>query len=162
MTLPDLGSGLLDVVARTAIIYLAMLLLLRLAGKREVAQLSMLELVTLLLIANAVQNSMVGENTSVAGGLLAAATLVALDRGLGLLRERSRRFRRVVEGEPRLLVRDGVVLRRALREEGLTEDELHAALRQHGVARAADVRLAVLETNGTISVVPAEPGKPSR
>jgi uncharacterized membrane protein YcaP (DUF421 family) len=158
MTIPDLGSGLLDVIARTAIVYLAILVLLRVTGKREVGQLSMLDFVLVLLISNGVQNAMVGDNVTLAGGVAAALTLVALDRGLGLLRDRFPRVRRVVEGEPRLLVRRGTVLRRAMREESVTHAELLAALREHGLVRVEDVELAVLETTGTISVIPKSGG----
>lgn len=153
MTIPDLGTGPVDVVLRTAIVYLAIIVILRVAGKREVAQLSMLDFVLILLISNGVQNAMVGDNVTVVGGLTAAATLVVVDRILGVLRNRSARFRRAVEGEPRLLVRDGTVLRRAMREEDITDDELLSALRQHGLTRVDEVALAVLETNGAISVI---------
>lgn len=154
MTVPDLGAGVLDVVARTAIVYLAIVILLRIAGKHEVAQLSLLDFVLLLLIANGVQNAMVGSNVTLIGGLAAAATLVVIDRGLGELRNRSTWFRKTVEGEPRLLIRDGVALQRAMREEGISEAELLSALRQHGLLRINEAALAVLETNGAISVIP--------
>jgi uncharacterized membrane protein YcaP (DUF421 family) len=153
MTIPDLGTGPIDVVLRTAIVYLAIIAILRIAGKREVAQLSMLDFVLILLISNGVQNAMVGDNVTVFGGLTAAVTLVVIDRVLGVLRNRSARFRRAVEGEPRLLVRDGVVLRRAIREEEITDDELLSAIRQHGLTKVDEVALAVLETNGAISVI---------
>jgi uncharacterized membrane protein YcaP (DUF421 family) len=156
MTVPDLGSGLLEVVVRTAIVYVAIVVVLRIAGKRQVGQLSMLDLVLLLLIANGVQNAMVGSNVSVAAGLAAALTLVVLDRALGAIEARSPRVRRTLEGEPRLLIRHGIVLTRALEREGISDDELLAALRQHGVATVGEVGLAVLETNGTISVIPVE------
>lgn len=152
MTLPD-PLDLVDIVVRTAVVYVAILVILRIAGKREVAQLSMLDFVTILLIANGVQNAMVGANVTVPGGIAAAITLVLLDRALGILRNASPRFRKAVEGEPRLLVRDGAMLRRALREEGVTEDELASAVRQHGLVRIDEVALAVLETNGAISVI---------
>jgi uncharacterized membrane protein YcaP (DUF421 family) len=160
VTIPDLGSGLPDVVVRTTIVYLAIVVVLRFAGKRQVGQLSILDLVLLLLIANGVQNAMVGSNVSVAAGIAAAVTLVVLDRALGMLEGRSSRLRRAVEGEPRLLVRHGIVLTRALEREGMTPDELLAALRQHGVATVGEVGLAVLETNGAISVIP-ESASPS-
>ena len=160
MTVPDLGSGVIEVVARTAIIYLAIVILLRIAGKREVAQLSLLDFVLLLLIANGVQNAMVGSNVTVIGGLTAAVTLVVIDRGLGELRNRSTWFRRTVEGEPRLLIRDGVALRRAMREESISEAELLSALRQHGLLRINEAAVAVLETNGSISVIPKTDGTP--
>ncbi len=166
MTIPDLGSSLLEVVARTAIIYVAILVILRAAGKRQVGQLSILDLALLLLIANGVQNAMVGTNTSVVAGIAAALTLVVLDRLLGRIESRSSRVRRAVEGEPRLLIRHGILLSRALEQEGISEDELLAALRQHGVANVGGAELAVLETSGAISVIagdgpPVDPASPA-
>lgn len=161
MTLPELGSDLLSVALRTAIVYGFLVVALRLAGKREIGQLSILDLVVLLVIADAVQNAMVGENTTLWGGLVAATTLILIDRGLRLLTERVPAARKALESEPRLLVRDGVPLERALREEGISPDELGAALRENGLARAEDAALAVLETDGRISVVPKDgPGTP--
>jgi uncharacterized membrane protein YcaP (DUF421 family) len=154
MTLPDLGDGPLEVAVRTAIVYVALVVFLRLAGKRQIGQLSIIDLVTLLVISDAVQNSMVGQNTTLAGGLIAALTLITLDRLLGNLRDRFPRLRRAIEGEPALLIRDGKMLREAMRREGLTEDELLSAIRQHGVARIEDVKMAILEVNGAISVIP--------
>jgi uncharacterized membrane protein YcaP (DUF421 family) len=156
VSLPDIGSSLPEVVLRTAIVYLFVVTALRLSGKREVGQMSVLELVVILVISDAVQNSMVGDNTSVWGGLVAVATLLALDFGLKALTRRSRRLRDAVEGEPRLLVRDGRPLEKAIREEGLEVEEVRAAIRSHGLARIEDVRLAVLETDGSISVIPLD------
>lgn len=153
-SLPELGSSLPEVVVRTAVVYLFLVAIFRITGKREVGQMSVLELVVVLIISDAVQNSMVGDNSTIWGGLIAVLTLFALDFTLKALTARSRRVRDVVEGEPRLLIRDGVVLRRALREEKVERSELEAALREHGVLRPDEVRLAVLETDGTISVVP--------
>jgi uncharacterized membrane protein YcaP (DUF421 family) len=154
MGIPDFGSSLPDVVIRTAIVYLFLVVALRLAGKREIGRLSILDLIVLLVIADAVQNAMVGENTSLAGGLVAAGTLVVLDRLIKLGADRSPRLRNLLESEPRLLVRDGRVLHKALREEGVDEDELAAALRAHGLSDVGNVSIAVLETDGSISVVP--------
>jgi len=149
-----MGSGLADIVVRTLVIYVFVVAVLRLGGKREVGQLGTLDLVALLLLSNAVQNSMVGENTSLAGGIVAAGTLFALDRALRAIADRYRPVRKALEGEPSLLVRDGRPLTEAMRREGVEPYELRAALRAHGVARVDDVALAVLETDGTISVVP--------
>jgi uncharacterized membrane protein YcaP (DUF421 family) len=156
MTLPDIGSGLPEIVLRTAIVYLFLVVVLRLSGKREVGQLSILELIVILIISDAVQNSMVGENTTVWGGLVAVLTLLALDKGIGLVTNRSRRARRALEGEPRLLVRDGRLLERALQEEKVDAEAVRAAVRHQGLARIEDVRLAVLETDGSISVIPRD------
>jgi uncharacterized membrane protein YcaP (DUF421 family) len=154
VSLPDIGSSLPEIVIRTTIVYIFLVVVLRVSGKRQVGQLSILELVVILIISDAVQNSMVGENSTVWGGLVAVLTLLALDLGLSRLAERSRRVRRVVEGEPRLLIRDGKLLQRAIREEGIEADDVRAAVRRAGLERIDDVRIAVLETDGSISVVP--------
>jgi uncharacterized membrane protein YcaP (DUF421 family) len=156
VSLPEIGSSLPEVVLRTAIVYLFVVTALRLSGKREVGQMSVLELVVILVISDAVQNSMVGDNTSLWGGLVAVTTLLALDFSLKALTRRSRKLREAVEGEPRLLVRDGRLLQKAIREEGLEVEEVRAAVRSHGLARIEDVRLAVLETDGSISVIPQD------
>jgi uncharacterized membrane protein YcaP (DUF421 family) len=159
-SLPEIGSSLPEVVLRTAIVYLFVVTALRLSGKREVGQMSVLELVVILVISDAVQNSMVGDNTSLWGGLVAVATLLALDFGLKALTRRSRSLREAVEGEPRLLVRDGRLLEKAIREEGLEVEEVRAAIRSHGLADIEDVRIAVLETDGSISVIPRDRDTP--
>ena len=156
MTLTDIDLGPLEVIVRTAVVYLFLVLILRLSGKREVGQMSILELIVILLISDAVQNSMVGDDMTLAGGLLAVLTLLGLDYGLSRLTGRSRRLRRAIEGEPRLLVRDGRLLDQALREEKIEPEKVRAAVRAQGVARVEDVRLAVLETDGSISVIPMD------
>ena len=163
-SLPEIGSSLPEVILRTAIVYLFVVAALRVSGKREVGQMSVLELVVILVISDAVQNSMVGDNTTLWGGLVAVATLLALDLGLKAVTRRSKRVREAVEGEPRLLVRDGRLLERAVRDEGLEVQEVRAAIRSHGLAGIEDVRLAVLETDGSISVIPrdAEGRTPNR
>ena len=158
MTLPDIGSSLPEVVLRTAVVYLFLVAVLRISGKREVGQMSILELIVILIISDAVQNSMVGENSTLWGGLIAVLTLLAMDFGLKALSSRSRRVHHVVEGEPRLLIRDGRLLDKALREEGVEVEQVRAAVRSQGIARVEDVRLAVLETDGSISVIPMTNG----
>ncbi len=162
MTLPDIGSGLPEIVLRTAIVYLFLVVVLRLSGKREVGQLSILELIVILVISDAVQNSMVGENTTVWGGLVAVLTLLALDKGLGLVTDRSKRARRALEGEPRLLLRNGRLMERALREEKVDAEDVRTAVRAHGLANIEDVRMAVLETDGSISVIPRDDKAPGQ
>lgn len=156
MTIADIDPAPLAVVLRTAVVYLFLVMILRLSGKREVGQMSILELIVILLISDAVQNSMVGEDTTLIGGLLAVMTLLGLDYGLSRLAGRSRRLRRVIEGEPRLLIRDGRLLGKALREEKVEPEKVRAAVRAQGLARVEDVRLAVLETDGSISVIPTD------
>jgi len=145
-----------SIVLRTAIVYVALLLGLRLAGKREMGQMTPFDLVVILLIANAVQNAMVGPDTSVTGGLIAAGVLIVGNYGVAQARERLPWFRRAVEGTPTLLINDGKLVAEHLRREGLDEDEVLMAIREHGVADVKDVRMAVLETDGSISIVPAD------
>jgi uncharacterized membrane protein YcaP (DUF421 family) len=143
-----------NIVLRTAAIYLVTLIGLRLAGKREMGQMTVFDLVVLLLIANAVQNAMVGLDTSLTGGVLAAVVLLVLNAVVARLRLHWSRLRRLVEGSPTLLVLHGEVLADHLRREGLDQQTLEAALREHGVAEVRDVEMAVLEIDGSISVVP--------
>ena len=152
----DLDVNGLSIVARTLIVYLALLAGLRLAGKRELGQMTPFDLVVILLIANAVQNAMVGPDTSVTGGLIAAGVLVTVNYGLAAARERLPWLRRAVEGTPTLLINDGRFVQEHLRREGLEEDEVLMAIREHGVADVKDVRIAVLETDWSISIVPVD------
>jgi uncharacterized membrane protein YcaP (DUF421 family) len=161
MALPDLGSSLPDIALRTGIMYLFLLVALRLGGKREVGQLSIFDLIVLVVIADAIQNAMIGDNTSIWGGIVAAIVLISLDRVLQFVTARSKPIRRVLVGEPRLIVRDGELLRRAMREEAISMDDLKAAMRAEGIAQLRDVRMAVLETDGRISIVPQQPGSPA-
>jgi uncharacterized membrane protein YcaP (DUF421 family) len=144
---------LLEIIARTAIIYLAVLVGLRITGKREVGQMTVFDLVLLILIANAVQNAMTGPDTSVTGGLVAAGTLLLLNFLVSRLVFRNRRFRRFVEGTPTILIRDGKFLLKSLNNEHITPDEVRQALREHGVSTVEEVSVAVLEVDGSISVL---------
>ncbi len=144
---------LLEIALRTSLIYFVVLLGMRLAGKREVGQMTPFDLVLLLLISNSVQNAMTGPDTSVTGGLTAAATLLGLNTLVTLLVRRSRKLRKLVEGSPTLLVHDGKIQPQNMQKEKLTSDELFQALREHGIATVAEVQLAVLEIDGSISVL---------
>jgi uncharacterized membrane protein YcaP (DUF421 family) len=144
-----------NIVLRTTVIYLIILIGLRLAGKREIGQMTVFDLVVLLLLANAVQNAMVGPDTSLIGGILAAVVLLVLNTAVARLRLRWPRLRQLIEGSPTLLVLHGEVIADHLRREGLDRETLEAALREHGVSTLDDVEMAVLEIDGSISVVPA-------
>ena len=149
----DLSNPLLNIVARTAIIYLALLVGLRLTGKRQVGQFTPFDLLLLLLLSNAVQNAMVGPDTSVAGGLIAAGTLFAANGIVAAVVRRSHHAARVVEGTPTLLIRHGKIITENLEREGFTEEDLRRALREHGVQDEKLVRAAILEVDGSISVL---------
>lgn len=150
------GTPLLLVVVRTLVVYAVMVLGLRLTGKREVGQFTPFDLVLVLLIANAVQNAMVGADNTLLGGVVAALTLFGVNWGVGRVVGRDPSVRRWLLGAPTILVSDGQVLDRNLAREGVTTDELEAAIREHGFDKASDVRLAYLEVDGTISVVPMD------
>jgi len=147
-----------QIAVRTVIVYVALLGGLRLMGKREMGQMTVFDLVVLLVISNAVQNAMVGQDTSVTGGLIAGASLLAINRLVAVLRLRSPRLRRAIEGVPTVLVSHGRFVEVGLRREGIDRTEVETALREHGVANVESVRLAVLEPDGSISVVPQETG----
>ncbi|HXU84302.1 MAG TPA: YetF domain-containing protein [Verrucomicrobiae bacterium] len=154
MTIPDLGSDLLGVALRTAIVYICLVLGFRFLGKREAGQLSTLDLVVLLVISNAVQNAMVGENTSLLGGLLAALVILVLDLLLHAAADRWRPLRDALDGEPTILVDHGRILFENLRREGISDRELAVALRQNQLLTADEALYVFLETNGQISVIP--------
>ena len=149
----DLFSAL-GITIRTMAVYLVILVGLRLSGKRELGQMTAFDLVLLLLIANAVQNAMIGPDTSLVGGLLAAIVLLLLNTLVARLRLRWPTLRRWVEGTPTLLVLHGKIITEHLRREGVDLESLLAALREHGVAEVSEVEMAVLEIDGSISVVP--------
>jgi uncharacterized membrane protein YcaP (DUF421 family) len=150
----ELGSALWVIVARSVLVYLAVFLGLRLAGKRELGQMTVFDLVVVLLISNAVQNAMVGPDLSVQGGIVAAATLLGLDRLAATLRLHGGAWGRLIEGTPSVLVEDGQLIEPHLRKERIERSELEMVLREHGLESLESVRLAVLETDGSISIVP--------
>jgi uncharacterized membrane protein YcaP (DUF421 family) len=145
------ARALLEIVLRTATIYAVVLLGVRLSGKREVGQMTPFDLTLLLLISNAVQNAMTGPDTSLAGGVVAAATLLVLNYFVAELSGANRRFRKFVQGQPSLLVHDGQLIASHMAKEHVSMDELERALREHGISSYHDVALAVLEVDGSIS-----------
>lgn len=146
--------ALAEIVGRTLVVYAALLAGLRLAGKRELGQMSAFDLVVILVISNAVQNAMVGANTSLTGGLVAAGTLLAVNAVLVRTGLHSRWLRQRFLGSPTLLVHEGELIPGHLRHEGLESDEVMQALREHGIDDLRKVKSAVLEVDGTISVIP--------
>ena len=145
------GRVLLSIVLRTAVIYAVVLLGVRLSGKREVGQMTPFDLTLLLLLSNAVQNAMTGPDTSLLGGVVAACTLLLMNYFVAETSGVNRRFRRFIQGQPTLLIHDGQIISAHLAKEHVSADELHRALREHGIADYKDVALAVLEVDGSIS-----------
>ncbi|MEK6570337.1 MAG: YetF domain-containing protein, partial [Bacteroidota bacterium] len=146
----------LDIVLRSAVVFIVVLAGLRLLGKRHVAQLSIVDLVLILLISNAVQNAMVGPDVSLVGGIVAAGTLLVLSYVFTLILYRSRRAERFFEGTPTLLVHNGKVIHRHLEQEKITEEELERVIREHGIENISDVKTAVMEADGTVTPAAVE------
>ena len=151
---------LAEIALRTAVIYVVVLLGVRLSGKREVGQMTPFDLTLLLLISNAVQNAMTGPDTSLLGGVVAAATLLVVNYFVAEASGANRRFRKFVQGQPSLLVHDGQVIESHMAKEHVSMDELERALRERGIASYHDVALAVLEVDGSISCLKYDEIKP--
>jgi uncharacterized membrane protein YcaP (DUF421 family) len=141
------------ILLRTLIVYFFILVGFRMAGKREVGQLAPFDFALILLIANAVQNAMVGPDTSLVGGLCAASVLLVVNRSLGHLAASNRKVERLLRGHARVLISKGHTYTESLKLEGISHDELMQALRENCCATIEECRLAVLEVDGTISVI---------
>jgi uncharacterized membrane protein YcaP (DUF421 family) len=151
---------LLQIVLRTGVIYLLVLIGVRLSGKREVGQMTPFDLTLLLLLSNSVQNAMTGPDTSLLGGGVAACTLLLLNYTVADISGANRRFRRWIQGQPSLLVHDGKPIESHMSREHVSMDELHRALREHGINCLDQVALAVLEVDGSISCLKYDEIKP--
>lgn len=151
----ELGTEWWQIILRSTAVYLFVLLALRLTGWRSLGQRNALDLVLVLVVANAVQNAMIGPDTSLIGGLIAAATLFAVDFALDRLTTRSRRARGFFSETPLVLVNNGQVVEQTMRRAGVSWDELEEMMREHGYDALGQVKTAVLEMDGTISIVPA-------
>jgi uncharacterized membrane protein YcaP (DUF421 family) len=155
------GHTLLEIVMRTATVYAVVLVGVRLSGQREVGQMTPFDLTLLLLISNSVQNAMTGPDTSVAGGVVAATTLLVLNYLVAELSGGNRRFRKLVQGQPSLLVHDGQIISAHMAKEHVSMDELERALREHGISSYHEVALGVLEVDGSISCLKYDEIKPT-
>jgi len=145
-----------ELIARSALIYVVLVAALRLFGKREVGQFTLVDLVLILLVANAVQPAMTGPDTSLSGGLLIIVSLVILNRLLALARAHLPWVEHLLQSPPTVLARDGHWIPEAMAREELSIDDCEMAIREHGIADVSHVELAVLEADGMISVVPRE------
>jgi uncharacterized membrane protein YcaP (DUF421 family) len=143
----------LEVMLRSMAVYVFIVVAIRLFGKKELTQLSVIDLVFILLISNSVQNAMVGPQTSLLAGIVAAATLFSINALLKYFLYNSKLFSKFVQGEPVMLIHKGNVIEKNLKKERLTMQELEAAVREHGVERIDEVDLAVLEVDGNISIL---------
>ena len=144
-----------NLIIRALVVYFFILGLLRFAGKRQIGQASTLEFVAILLISNAVQNSMNGGDNSLVGGMILAVVLIFASWAISFLSYRSSRMRVFFEGTPTLLIHKGKALRKNMDKERINIKEMHSLLRRQGVHHVHDVYSAVLEPNGVLSIIRA-------
>jgi uncharacterized membrane protein YcaP (DUF421 family) len=155
----DLHLGLDEKILRSLLVFIFLAVALRLGGKRELAQINVLDLAVLLLASNALQNALIGNDSSVTGGVIGAGTLFLANYVFVRLTYRNARVRRVLEGTPRVLLRNGTLDRRAMSKEAITEEELEDQLLEKGMTDFAQVGLIVLETTGKLVYLTPEQAK---
>lgn len=151
-----LNNEYAGIIISTITIYLFIVISIRLFGKTEVSQLSIVDLVFILLISNSVQNAMVGTNSTLLGGLVAAGSLFIANYLFKQVLYHFPKFGRLVEGESLMLIYKGKLIRKNVEKAKLTTDEIMEVIREHGVSTIAEVDLAVLEVDGNISILSSE------
>ena len=148
-----LGTPAPELMIRAAIIYCVFFAALRLFGKREVGQFTLFDLALVLLAANALQPAITGPDASIPGGIIVIVTIFVINKGVAILRVRSAFVRRILEFAPTVVGRDGTWLLPELDQQGLDLVDVEAALREHGLDAVAQMKLATLEADGSISIV---------
>jgi uncharacterized membrane protein YcaP (DUF421 family) len=153
----QLGLPVLEKIFRPVIVYIFLVVALRLAGKRELAELNPMDLVVLLTLSNTVQNAIIGDDNSVLGGIIGATTLLSLNFLVVRFLYKHRRLERLAEGDKADLIRNGQLIEERLDQESLSRSELEAAARREGLGSLDEVERAVLEPSGRISIIPKKP-----
>jgi uncharacterized membrane protein YcaP (DUF421 family) len=148
----DMSIGVGEHIFRAVAVYVFLFLLLRFVGKKHVGELAPFDLLVLLILSETVQNAMIGDDKSLIGGLISAGTLIALMQVMGYLSWRSKKMQRLLAGKPKVLVRHGRRHKEMMRER-VSISELTEALRRQGCTDIANVRVAILENDGNITVV---------
>lgn len=146
----------IDIILRSVAVYFFMIIAIRVFGKKELSQLNTADVILILLISNAVQNAMVGNDTSLPGGLLAAFVLFLISFGLKKLMYKSKKLSDFIQDKPEILIHNGITEFKTLAKLDITSDELEEAMREHGVQFYKDVKLAMLEVDGNISIISGE------
>jgi uncharacterized membrane protein YcaP (DUF421 family) len=155
----NLGTPALELVLRATVIYIVFLVALRLFGKREIGQFTPFDLALVLLIANALQPAITGPDNSLLGGLILVATLFVLNGLIAVLRDRSPLIRRLLDFGPTVIGRNGHWVIRELARQGLDLVDVQAALREHGLDEVGQMKLATLESDGSISIIAIDSGQ---
>ena len=148
-----------ELILRSAVVYVFLLIAIRLTGRRQVGQLSPLDFILLLILSNSVQNSINAGDNSLVGGLISATTLIALHWSLSFITFKSKTAADLLDGTPEILVHNGKIMQQTLDEEQITRDDLDAMLRKNGVEKLEEVRYLVLEANGAINLIKKNPTK---
>ena len=143
----------LDIIVRSVSVYFFMVIALRIFGKKELSQLNTADIILILLISNAVQNAMVGNNSTLTGGMVAAFALFAINLFFKKVMMNSSFIKKFVQDKPEILVHNGIIEFKTLAKIGITSDELKEAMREHGVAHYNEVKLAMFEIDGNISII---------
>jgi uncharacterized membrane protein YcaP (DUF421 family) len=154
--MPIALTSILIIAAKSVAVYIFILLAIRLFGKKELAQLSVIDLVFILLISNSVQNAMVGADSTLLGGMAAATALFLVNSVFKVVSYKFPQFNKVIQGESLLLIYEGKIIHKNLETAMISLSELEAAVREHGVETCEQVTIAVLEVDGNISVVSDE------
>ena len=149
-------NPILDIVVRSLAVYFFMVIAVRVFGKNQLSQLNAGDVILLLLISNAVQNAMVGSNSSLEGGIVAALVLFAANFVVKKFIFKDQKIKELIEDHPYILVKDGVVYPEILKKVSISEDELEEAVHEHGIEKVSEVKLAILEVDGNISVLSSD------
>jgi uncharacterized membrane protein YcaP (DUF421 family) len=150
----------MEAILRAAIMYLVLLVVFRISGNRSLAQITAFDFVLLLVISESTQQALLGEDFSITNGLLVIITMVLLDIGLSLWKQRSRQMDKIIDGVPIILVENGQMLKDRMQKERVdVEDILAAARERQGLERMEQIKYAVLERSGGITIIPAEGAK---
>lgn len=152
---PDLHGSII-IALKCLVIYVFLIIGLRLLGKRELGQMNIYDLVLIIVLGNSVQNAMMNGDNSLVGGLIASTVLLIVNKLFGILMHRSVKFERTMAGQPVLILSHGVPIESRMEREGITHEQLMQALREHGLTREEDAKMAVLEVDGSISIVPQD------
>jgi uncharacterized membrane protein YcaP (DUF421 family) len=146
----------LDITLRSVAVYFFMIIALRIFGKKELSQLNTADIILILLISNSVQNAMVGSNSSLLSGIVAALALFSINFIFKKIMLKSNFIKDFVQDKPEVLIHNGKTYYKTLARLGITSDELEEAIREHGVEHQNDVKLAMFEIDGNISIISGE------
>lgn len=142
----------LEKILRPIAVYLFLIIIFRILGNRELAQLNPMDLVVLLLLSNTVQNAIIGDDTSLSGGIIGAITLLGINYGIVFVKLKSKKFENFIEGKSRVLVENGKINEKALRRELLTKEDLNVLAHEKDLDSADDIEKCLLDPNGTFLV----------